>query len=100
MAAVRVEILPRCGPGEGHRRGHEQPKDPAKPHDVSLDAARDLGTRAVARRGRLDRKRQGRTLRLGSYLGDNMVALAQQHSFGSWIVAGFVVVGALAAFWH
>jgi len=37
---------------------------------------------------------------MGSYLGDNMVALAQQHSFGSWIVAGFVVVGALAAFWR
>ncbi len=29
-----------------------------------------------------------------------MVAIAQQHSFGTWLVAGFVVLGALAAFWH
>ena len=29
-----------------------------------------------------------------------MVALTREHSFGSWLVAGFVVFGVLAAFWH
>ena len=30
----------------------------------------------------------------------NMVAIARQHAFGTWLVAGFVAVGLLAAFWH
>ena len=29
-----------------------------------------------------------------------MVALTREHSFGSWLVAGFVIFGVLAAFWH
>jgi hypothetical protein len=29
-----------------------------------------------------------------------MVALARQHAFGSWLVAGFMLVGLLAVFWR
>jgi hypothetical protein len=29
-----------------------------------------------------------------------MVAIAQQHAFGTWLVAGFVALGVVCAFWH
>jgi hypothetical protein len=29
-----------------------------------------------------------------------MVALTRQHAFGSWLVAGFLLVGVLSVFWR
>jgi hypothetical protein len=34
------------------------------------------------------------------YWEGKMVVLARQHAFGTWLVAGFLALGALSVFWH